>query len=283
VSTKGYVRFLPLGGWNPQTVLGQRVAVQTANGTAFGVVGAKPPHEMTDEEKKKGVEIEDLWIDFGVTENFNPAEKLKIRVGDPIVPYGEFQKTANPKICIARNWDDRVGCIALIRIFESLKGKTPSCTVYGAFTVQEELGLRGATTVPWSVDPDLAVALDVSLGQDTPAGIEESDAKLGRGVSIVVQDVGMIPNQKFKNALIDLAEKKRISYHLTTVRGGYDTGHIQMYKRGVPCCVMGIPSRYIHGFASMVHYDDVESAVALSLALIEKGNPDFIKRLSSAD
>ncbi len=280
ITPEGYLRFLPLGGWNPPVILGQRVTVLTKNGPVMGIVGAKPPHGMKEEERKKPVEIEDLWIDTGICiDAFNPAEELKIRPGDPIIPYGEFSPSANPKIFIARNWDNRSGCAVLLKIFEQLKDQIPACTVYGAFAVQEEVGLRGAATSAWVTEPDVGIALDVSQGHDTPTEKDNSDSKLGAGVSILIHDRTMIPHQKLRDTLIELADKNNIPYHFTFVQGGYDTGRVHLHKQGAPSCVLGIPSRYIHGFASMVHRDDIENAVQLASSFINYATPERIEEL----
>ena len=279
LTKEGYIRFLPLGGWHPPVALGQRVLIKTCKGPVMGVIGAQPPHGMTDEEKKKPIELDDLWIDAGVSGEYNPAASIPIRPGDPIAPFGPYAPTANPRIALARNWDNRVGCAVLLRIFSELKKNKLPCTVYGAFAVQEEVGLRGAGTVAWKVDPDIAIALDVSQGFDTPGDKDESDARLGRGASILIYDRSMIPHIALRDTLSELADQHKIPYHFSTVMGGYDTGRVHLHKDGVPSCVLGIPSRYIHGFASMVHMDDIDSAARLGRTLAEHATDALLRRL----
>lgn len=270
VTKEGYLRFLALGGWHPNVVLGQRVVVKTAQGPVHGVVGAKPPHEMKDEERKKAPDLDDFWIDVGVSENYNPAKELGIRPGDPIVPFGTYQETANPNIHIAPNWDNRVGCITLLRIFEALSGQQPPCTVIGAFSVQEEVGLRGAGPAAWLTEPNVAIALDVSIAHDTPIDSNADEAKLGGGAAILVFDSSMVPHLALRNHLGELAEQQEIPHHYCLLKGGgYDTGAAHRVRGGVPSCVLGIPSRYIHGFGAMIHLEDIESVTQLSCAAIQ--------------
>lgn len=282
VTKEGYLRFLPLGGWVPMVVLGQRVTVHSEKGPVIGVVGAKPPHNMKPEERKKTPELDDLWIDLGVSEDCNPAEEFGIRPGDPIVPYGPYSTTGNPDIHVARNWDNRVGCAALVKVMQALKETTPDVSVYGVFSVQEEHGLHGAKTAAYMTDPDIAIALDVSLAQDTPVDGGDNPAKLGAGAGIIVYNRGVVPNLGLRNRLIQLARHRQITHHLDTVwGGGYDTNAIQTVKSGVPVCVLGIPSRYIHGFGAMVHLQDIEAVTSLSLALIEETDETFIDSLQN--
>jgi endoglucanase len=252
-------------------LIGQKIRVKTKKGEVFsGIIGSTPPHLMRrQEERAKLPEINDLWIDFGVSEGFNPREKLGIEIGDPIVPHSEFEILGNKKIYSAKAFDNRVACALLIRIIEELKNKEFEGTFYGVFTVQEEVGLRGAGTSSWKVDPDLAIALDVSLSEDTPALKDKSDAKLGGGCSIVVYDATMISNKKMVKFLKELAEKKKIKHHLVTVpMGGYDTGRVHILKEGIPSAIIGIPSRYIHGFHSLIHREDFDSALSLSVSFV---------------
>ncbi|MEW6235266.1 MAG: M42 family metallopeptidase [Candidatus Omnitrophota bacterium] len=278
---RGYIRFLPIGGWNAQTALGQRVTIQTKRGPVFGVIGAPSPHELKEEQLKKAVKLEDLWIDAGVSLHFNPVQEYGIRPGDPIVPYGELQRSANPKVWMARNWDDRIGCAILLKIFQAMKTRKPPCTVYGVFSVQEEPALRGAATSSWIADPDLALAVDVSFARDAPGDPEEDYAPMGGGACLIVCDNWMLPNRKLRDSLLDLSEREKIPCHLSYLKSGYDTGRVHLHKQGVPSCVLGVPSRYIHGFASLIHEDDANHAANLALHWIENVDADYVRNMQS--
>jgi len=268
---EGYVKFIPIGGWWSGVLIGQKVVLKTREGKKFkGIIGSTPPHLLRKKENiSKLPEIDDLWIDFGVDTEFNPKEKLRIEIGDVMVPYSEFEILGNEKVYSSKSFDNRYGAGLLVRILEELKDKEFEGTFYGVFSVQEEVGLRGAGTSSWVVEPDVAIALDVSISEDTPDVKDKSEAKMGNGCSIVLLDVSMIANRRLTEFLRDIAEKEKIKYHLVTVpMGGYDTGRVHMFKEGVPSAIIGIPTRYIHGFHSLMHRDDFDNALKLSLNFV---------------
>jgi endoglucanase len=280
--SKGYVKFAPIGGWWSATLIGQRVKVKNEKGEFYGVIGATPPHVLKKEEAQKLPEIDDLFIDFGVEEKkFDPQKKLGIKIGDPIVPVSEFKTLGNKNIYMAKAFDDRVGCALLIRILEEIKNKKIPGTAYFVATVQEEVGLRGATTSPWLFEPDIGIALDVSLTEDTPGAKTETEAKLGNGAAIVTLDYTMITHRKLRDFLIKICEKYKIKYHLVTVKGGYDTGKVHLFKEGVPSAIIGIPSRYVHGFNSMIHRKDFDSALNLCVNLLKEFDEKKLKEITS--
>jgi endoglucanase len=270
VTKEGFIKFIPVGGWFSQVILGQRVVVKTRKGDVVGVVGSKPPHELEDEERKKAVEIKDMHIDIGATRGFDVEKNLGVRIGDPIVPWSPFQMMGNPKTYLAKAWDDRIGCALMIDVLRRLAKQKHPNAVYAVGTVQEEVGLRGATTSAVVVDPDVAFALDVSIAHDTPGfGTDESDA-LGNGPAILVYDRSMIPNRNLLDLAIDVAAKNRIPYHLATVdKGGTDTGKIHMNRVGVPSLVIGVATRYIHSHIGMIHRDDYDNAVKLITEMVK--------------
>lgn len=264
ITKEGFIKFIPVGGWWSHVILGQRVIVKTKRGDIVGVVGSKPPHELEDEERKKVINIKDMHIDVGATKKFDIEKRLGVRVGDPIVPWSPFETMGNRKTYLAKAWDDRVGCGVMIDVVRRLaKTKHPN-TVYAVGTVQEEVGLRGATTSASVVDPDVAFALEVSIAHDTPGfGIDEVEA-LGAGPAILVFDRTMIPNRNLFDLVLDVARKKKIPYHLASVeRGGTDTGKIHINRAGVPSLVVGVATRYIHSHIGIIHRSDYDNAVRL--------------------
>jgi endoglucanase len=220
ITADGYIRFLPIGGWSPRVLLGQRVLIRTRKGDFPGVIGSKPPHELTEEEKKQLPDIDKMFIDLGCAEGFNVKTRLGVRLGDPIVPVSSFVEMGR-NLMMAKAWDDRGGCGIVIEAARALTGKKHPNTVFFVGSVQEEVGLRGARTAAEVAQPDVALALDVSLSYEHPDKANKSVAeRLGNGAAILVHDSTMIPNTRLRDWVIDLAEKKRIKYHLTTVRGG---------------------------------------------------------------
>lgn len=280
ITKNGYIKFLPLGGWWSHTILGQRVIVRTSKSDVVGVVGAKPVHLLKEEEKKKILPIEDMYIDVGATSDFDIKEKLGIKPGDPVIPYSPFTVMKNSKLYLSKAWDDRVGCGLLVEILKNLsKVKHPN-TVYGVGTVQEEVGLRGAQTSGMAVEPDIAFALDVSICKDAPGNEEEAEEKLGAGASILVYDRTMIPNLRLRDLVVEIAEKGGMKYHFGTVKGGYDTGRIHLIRSGVPSLVIGVPTRYIHSHSGIISRGDFNSIVNLIVEVIKRLNKKTVAKLT---
>ena len=269
----GYVTFNPLGGWFDQVLLSQRVVIRTRKGDVYGVIAAKPPHLLTPEEAKKVVEKKNMFIDVGATSR-KEAEEMGIRIGDPVVPYSPFMTVRDGKIAMGKAFDDRVGAFVAMAVVRRLKTENiqhPN-TVYGAGTVQEEVGLRGAGTVAHVVDPDVAIVLEVDIAGDVP-GIKatEAPAKLDKGPSIVTYDASMIPNQPLKEFVIEVAEKTGIPYQLSQVaRGGTDAGRIHISRAGCPSIVIGVPTRHIHTHVGLFSLEDLENTVKLVVELVKR-------------
>jgi putative aminopeptidase FrvX len=262
ITKEGFIKFIPIGGWFSQVILGQRVTVKTRKGDLVGVVGSKPPHELDEEERRKVVEIKDMHIDVGAARGYDVAKALGVKVGDPIVPWSPFAMMGNPRTYLAKAWDDRIGCALMIDVLRRLAKQRHPNAVYAVGTVQEEVGLRGATTSAAVVDPDVAFALEVSIAHDTPGFTPEEAEALGAGPGILVYDRSMIPNRNLLDLAIDVATKAKIPYHLATVdKGGTDTGKIHMNKAGVPSLVIGVPTRYIHSHIGIIHRSDYDNCV----------------------
>lgn len=273
ITKEGYLTFAPIGGWFDQVLLSQRVVVKTRKGLITGVIASKPPHLLTPEERQRVVTIDKMFIDIGATSD-EEAKALGVRVGDPVAPYSPFIVSATEKTLMGKAFDDRLGAFLAVETLRFLKESNvehPN-TLYAAATVQEEVGLRGATTVGWAVDHDVAIVTEVDIAGDVP-GIDPRDAqaKLGKGPTIVTFDASMIPNQKLKEFVIQVAEESKIPYQLSAIaKGGTDAGRLHLYKTGRPSIVIGVPTRHIHSHVSIVHMDDVTNSVKLLVELIKR-------------
>jgi len=273
----GFLTFNPLGGWFDQVLLSQRVIVRTRKGDVLGVIAAKPPHLLPEEEANKVVKKESMFIDVGAT-NREEAEKLGVRIGDAAVPWSPFTMLRDGKIAMGKGFDDRTGTFVAMEAIRRLKeeGIGHPNTVYGVATVQEEVGLRGAATSAYLVEPDAAIVCEVDIGGDVP-GIKphEAPSKMGKGPSILTFDATMIPNQLFKNFVIETAENMRIPYQLSIIsRGGTDAGRIHITKGGCPSIVISVPTRHIHSHVGLFSFEDAMNAVRLV--------DEVVKRLDSA-
>jgi len=279
VTKEGFVKFLPLGGWWGHVVLAQRLVIKTRKGDVVGVVGSKPPHELRDEDRKKVLEIRDMYIDVGATSDFDVRKRLDIRPGDPIVPDSPFAVMANPNLLLAKAWDNRIGCALAAETLRALQGTKHPNTVYAVATVQEEVGLRGAQTSAFKLNPDVGIALDVGIAHDTPGA--EGDEKLGGGPLVVIYDSSSIPNRKLIELVMDTARRLKIPLQYESVeRGGTDAGRIHVNAEGVPCLSMGVPARYIHSHVSIIDRRDFDRTVKLLVAVVGNLDRKTVDRLA---
>ncbi|MEK7449356.1 MAG: M42 family metallopeptidase [Planctomycetota bacterium] len=279
ITEDGFIKFVMLGGWNHTQLPSQRVMIKTSKGNVPGVIGSKPPHLMAEEERNKPIEKKALFIDIGAKDK-KETTKLGVRPGDPIVPDAPFTVMANPDYIMAKAWDDRIGCALFIEVLKELKGKRHPNTVYGVGTVQEEVGLRGARTAANKVNPDVALVCDVGLAQDIPGG-EKSMGTLGKGPQINLYDRGMIPNLRLRDFVIATAEKKKIPYQLEALEGGSTDGAmIHIHAEGVPSIYIGVPTRYIHSHAGIIHRADYENTIRLITELVFRFDAKTVRKFS---
>lgn len=280
ITDEGFLKFQTLGGWWGGVMLAQPVDVHTRKGVLRGVTGAKPPHILPADERKKVVEPKDIFIDIGVASKAE-AEEAGVRPGDMIVPVCEFTVMTNPKYVMAKAWDNRMGCAVAIDVLRALQGVDHPNIVYGVGTVQEEVGLRGAMTTAHAIKPDIGIALDVSVAGDTPGmKPEEAMGKLGQGPVVQLFDASMVPHTGLRNLLMDIAEEEGIPLQVDTMPGGgTDAGRIHLFGAGVPALAIGTPTRYIHSAASIIHRDDYDNTVRLVTALVKRLDRETVERL----
>lgn len=260
----GFLRIDPVGGFDPRVLMAQRVVVHTESGDLVGIIGSKPPHILSEEERKKSLELKDLFIDLGL-----PAEEVKKRVniGDFVTLQQDFTEVGNLVSCKAL--DDRVGVYVMIEAVRKVKKHV--CDIYAVATTQEEVGVRGARVSSFNIAPDMGVALDVTVASDVPGASEhEHVTKLGAGVAIKIKDSLSISNPKLVRAMRQIAEQKKIKYQLEILpRGGTDAGAIQMTREGVAAITLSIPTRYLHSVVEAAHKDDIQAAIDLLAAFLE--------------
>ncbi len=280
ISQEGFIRFLPLGGWFDQVLLGQRVVVKTHKGDLPGVIGAKPPHLISQDERNKVVEKKDMYIDVGGTGKAD-LEEAGVRLGDPVVPDSSFKPLMNGKVYMAKAFDDRVGVALMIETMLHFFQNFHPNILFGVGTSMEEVGLRGAKTSSGLVDPDAAIILETDICGDVP-GIkpEESSVKLGGGPVLVLLEARLIPSLKFRDFVIDTAAELGIPLQYSAGLGGStDGGQVHLHGTGVPTVVLGVPARHIHSHAGMIHRDDFDRTLQLILALVQKLDEKTVKGL----
>ncbi|MCE5334817.1 MAG: M42 family metallopeptidase [Desulfobacteraceae bacterium] len=278
IAEQGVLRFIPLGGWWGPVLLGQRVLVKTNRGDLPGVIGAKPPHLLTDDERKKPVEAKSMYIDIGASAR-EQAESAGVRIGDPVVPDASFVPILGGSAYIGKAFDDRVG-LALVIEAMSHFARTPHPNVLvGAATTMEEVGLRGAKTCAELVRPDAAIVLEIDFCGDVP-GIkpEESSTKLGGGPALVLLESKMISNLAFRDLVVDTAKELGIPLQYSAWTGGStDGGRIHLHGTGVPTIVLGVPARHIHSHHGIINRQDYDRTLKLLTALVASLDSDVVE------
>ncbi len=253
IDEKGFLRFGGIGGISPQILLGERVVF--ADGTV-GIVGV----ERLDDPKD--LRFDKLFIDIGAKDKAQ-AEKA-VGIGWSAGYYRKFDDLGDR--LVSKAMDDRIGCAVMIQAAKELK-KTPN-EVYFVFTVQEEVGLRGARTSAFAVDPDIGIALDVTRTGDTPKGLPMA-VELGGGAAIKVKDSSLVAHPKVKDLMAEVARTDKIPYQFEVLEaGGTDAGAIHLTKAGVPSGTISIPTRYIHTPSEVVDYGDVQACVRLLKGIV---------------
>lgn len=276
ITKEGFIKFQTLGGWFSQVMLAQVWDIHTAHGVIKGVTGVKPPHIIPQDKRKEAIPIDQMYIDIGV-DSKQAAEALGVKPGLMITPYQSFHVLGSGKHLLSKAWDNRIGSAVVLEVLKRLK-KHPN-TLYGTFTVQEEVGLRGAKTTSYIVQPDIAIAIDTGVGNDVPGG-EAEEQSLGKGPQIFLYDGGLIAHTGLRALVMDVAKSNNIPYQECFIVGGRtDAGHMHLAHHGAPSLSIGIPTRYMHSHTSIIHYDDFMHAVDLITKTIERLDEVTVKAL----
>jgi len=261
IDDDGFLYIKPIGGWDPLQLIGQRMTIWAADGPVFGVIARKPIHLMTDEDRKKVPKIKDLWLDIGAA-NKEEAEGL-VRIGDPITVELGFTEACNGR-GVSPGMDDKAGVWVVIEALRRVDKSKLNCALYAVSTVQEELGLRGARTSSFGIDPQIGVAVDVTFATDCPTidKKEEGDIKLGAG-PVVYRGPNM--NPRIVTSLIAAADANEIPYQLAAEgrATGTDANAMQVNRAGVATGLVSIPNRYMHSPVEMIALDDIDKAADL--------------------
>ncbi|MCW4001310.1 MAG: M42 family metallopeptidase [Candidatus Bathyarchaeota archaeon] len=268
ITKDGFIQFSKIGGIDDRILPAQKVLVNTQKTAYPGVIGSKPPHVQKEEERKKIVTYDDLFIDVGA-ESKQAAVDMGIAVGDPVsfdVQYTPLGKD----MVMGKAFDNRAGCAVMVETMRLLKDV--DCTVCAVGTVQEEVGLRGAATAAFGVDPDLALALDVTVAGDVP-GVREFDTtiKVGKGPAVTLSDSGLITHPKILRWLLDSAEQQKIPFQLESgLMGSTDAARISLTRAGIPSGIIAVPTRYIHSPAAIMSLRDLQDSAKLAAAAIAR-------------
>ena len=275
VDEKGFLRFIRIGGWFDQTLLNQRVIIHTRSGPITGVIGCKPPHVMKDEDRKKVIEAKDMFIDIGCISQ-KEVEDLGILPGTPVSIDRTFASLQGDRVT-GKAFDNRAGLIIMIEALKRTKSKS---TIYAVATVQEEVGLKGARVAAYDLNPDVAIAADVTIPGDHP-GIEKKDApiEMGKGPVVVVADAsgrGIIATPQVIEWLAGTAREFEIPIQLEASDGGTtDATAIYLTKSGIPTGVISVATRYIHSPVEVLCISDIDKAAELMARCLETAGRYF--------
>ena len=272
VTDEGFVELDALGGWDPRVLRAQRVTVHTEEGDVPGVIGSAPPHTQDEADREKQPEVEDVHVDLGLDAE---TATERVSVGD-LVTMRQRTEVVGEHVT-GKALDDRVCLLAMLEAARRIE--SPDATIHFAATVQEEVGLRGASALGVDLDPDLAIALDVTVANDIP-GFEpgEQVTRLGEGTAIKLKDGSVITNPKVHRRLKAIAEDEEIPYQLEILpRGGTDTAGFQNTAGAKPVGAISVPTRYLHTVTESAHHRDIAATVDLLTAFLssEDGSHDY--------
>ena len=268
----GFLELDPLGGWDARVLKAQRVTVHTDDADLPGIIGSPPPHTLDETDREETPTVEDVHVDLGL-----PAETVEelVSPGDLVTMDARTERVGDT--VTGKALDDRVCLFAMLEAARRIDD--PEVTIHFAATVQEEVGLRGARALGVDVDPDLAIALDVTVANDVP-GFEKGEhvTRLGEGVAIKLKDSSVITNPKVNRRLRSVAEDRAIEYQLEVLpSGGTDTAGFQHSYGAKPVGAVSIPTRYLHTPTEVAHVDDVAATIDLleGFLVTEDGESDY--------
>ena len=267
ITDEGFLNFHTLGGFDPKTLTAQRVIVHGKK-DLIGVMGAKPIHVMTPEERNKAPKISDYFIDLGMKKE--AVEKI-VRVGDTVTRERGLIEMGDCINC--KSLDNRVAVFILIEALKQLKGKEIPYDFYATFTVQEEVGIRGAQVATLAINPDFGICIDTTIAFDTPGAADhEKITSLGDGVAVKIMDSRTICDQRMVKFMKETADKNKITWQPEILTGGgTDTMGIQQFTAGGSIAgAISVPTRHIHQVIETCHKNDVEGAVDLLVNCVQE-------------
>ncbi len=268
-SEKGFVRLNPVGGFDPRTLVAQRVTVHTDEGPLLGVMGTKPVHIMSEADKKKAPNIKRYYVDLGL-----PTKEIveRVDIGDMVTMRRGFEKIGQS--VTSKALDNRAGVYVMLETLRALGKEELGVEVFAVATVQEEVGLRGAQTSAFGVAPDMGIALDVTVASDVPdAKPHEFVSALGKGTAIKLMDGAVICDRRMVKLFRRLALEQGITHQLEILpHGGTDAGAIQRSRSGVRTAALSIPTRYLHSTVEMAHLADIDATIELLTAFLREAH-----------
>lgn len=280
ITDNGFIRMIPIGGVKPEVFLSQNMQITVASGELVkGVIGATPPHISKD----SSVSFDDLLLDIGASSK-EEVEKLGVKIGQQITPVNNYYIMADGKKIVSKAWDDRLGCGVALEVLKEAKNMHHPNTLYCGGTVQEEVGLRGGQTSSQMIKPDLFITVDVSpVGDFLPKGSNGAIGALGEGFLIRYYDPRCIMNPEITKYFEEIANERGIKYQYFKSNGGTDAAIAQYAGGGTLATTVGMPGRYIHSTATIIHVDDLEEVKKMVLAIVETFDKNRLEKILNGD
>ena len=276
IKPNGTLRFLPLGAWVEEAVAGHRVLVRNALGEYIpGIISTTPPHYTNDVGNGK-TSMSNLAIDVGASSIEEAKNDFHIRIGEPVVPDVKFTYDEKHDLMIGKGFDCRLGCAAIIKTMRALKDEQLDVNVVGAWSCQEELGMRGANVTAKRVKPDIAIVFEGCPADDTCVEPYMVQTAIKKGPMLRFMDRLMLTHPRFQRYALDLGEKLGIPVQSGVRAGGSTNGSPIHLSGDIPCIVVGVPVRYIHTQYGIAAHADLENAAKLAAEIIKTLNADVL-------
>ena len=279
ICPNGTLRIIPIGGWVSHNIPAHKVWVRNRYGKYIpGLTASKPPHFMTEQERKAPLDIKDITVDVGAVSREEAIEVYGIRIGEPVAPDVTFTYAEDTDLMVGKSFDCRLGCAAILKTMHELAGQELAVDVVGACASQEEVGVRGATVTAQVIQPDLAIVFEGCPADDTCVEPYMVQTAIKRGPMLRHIDARMITNPRYQRYALDLAEKLGIPVQDAVRAAGSTNGAaIHLTGRGVPVIVIGVPVRYAHTHYGVSAYADFDNAVKLACEILKRADADLIE------
>lgn len=279
ICPNGTLRIIPIGGWVSHNIPAHKVWVRNRYGRYIpGLTASKPPHFMTEQERKAPLDIKDITVDVGAVSREEAIEVYGIRIGEPVAPDVTFTYAEDTDLMVGKSFDCRLGCAAILKTMHELAGQELAVDIVGACASQEEVGVRGATVTAQVIQPDLAIVFEGCPADDTCVEPYMVQTAIKRGPMLRHIDARMITNPRYQRYALDLAEKLGIPVQDAVRAAGSTNGAaIHLTGRGVPVIVIGVPVRYAHTHYGVSAYADFDNAVKLACEILKRADADLIE------
>ncbi len=270
----GLLQFVPLGGWIATNIPAHQVRVRDRDGRYhIGVTTSKPPHFMSAQEREKKLEVEDIYIDLGVSSYEEVVEEFGIEPGAPVVPHVEFSYSERNEVMCGKAFDNRLGCAAVVDTMKALEEEGIGVNIVGTLSSQEEEGTRGSVITARRVKPHAAIVFEGTPADDVYRDSYRAQGVLGKGPQIRHRDSSMISNPRFTRFARETAREMGIEFQdAVRVAGGTNGGRIHISNYGIPTIVLGVPTRYAHTHYGYASFKDYRDTVKLAVEIIKRLN-----------